>query len=124
MGEHVALAALPLALNVAGLLLLAALVLAAVALRRAHAFRGFVTVPAVLAALMLLTLGAILASGSSAVLGLVLAVFVVSVYGAAWVTLGWALRPTTDAPASWPLRRRLARTGAAAGEDTRSGRHS
>jgi hypothetical protein len=101
VGEQAALAALPLALNFAGLLLLAALVLAAVAIRRAHVFRALVAVlPAVLATLMLLTLGAILASGSSAVFGLVLAVLVVSAYGAAWVTLGWALRPTTDAPSS------------------------
>ena len=98
VAEEVALSVLPLALNLAGVLLLAALVIAAVALRRAHAFRGPAAVlPTMLAVLMLLTLGAIMASGSSAVAGLVLAVLVVSVHGAAWVTLGWAFRPATAA---------------------------
>jgi hypothetical protein len=48
--------------------------------------------PTVLAVLTLLTLGAIVASGSTAIIGLVLAVVVVTVHGATWLLLGWSQR--------------------------------
>jgi hypothetical protein len=93
VAEGLGIAALSPALNLAGLLLLAALSLAAVALRRGDVLQGlWAALPAALAVLTLLTLGVIVASGSTAVIGLVLAVAVVTVHGATWVLLGWTQR--------------------------------
>jgi hypothetical protein len=93
VAEDVGLAALSPALNLAGLLLLVALSLAAVALRRGEVLHGrWAALPTALAVLTLLTLGAIMASGSTATIGLVLAVVVVTVHGATWLLLGWTQR--------------------------------
>jgi hypothetical protein len=93
VAEDLGIAALSPALNLSGLLLLAALSLAAVALRRGDVLPGrWAALPTALAVLTLLTLAVIVASGSTAVIGLVLAVAVVTVHGATWVLLGWAQR--------------------------------
>lgn len=92
VAEDVGLGVLSPALNLAGLLLLIALALAGAARPRAGILTGrAVALPAALAVLTLLTLSAILASSSTAVIGLILAVVVVSVSGATWVLLGWIL---------------------------------
>jgi hypothetical protein len=49
--------------------------------------------PPALAFLTLLTLGAIFASGTHALAGLIFAVAVVTASGATWAVLGWALWP-------------------------------
>jgi hypothetical protein len=46
----------------------------------------------VLAVLTLLTLSAIFASSSAAVIGLIFAVAVVTLSGATWALLGWTIR--------------------------------
>ncbi|WP_433785040.1 hypothetical protein ACQPX6_01865 [Actinomycetospora sp. CA-101289] len=87
-------AALSPVLNVSGLLLLAALCAAAVALRGSGVLPGrWAALPTALAVLTLLTLGAIAASGSAATIGLVLAVVVVTAHGATWVLLARTQRP-------------------------------
>jgi hypothetical protein len=94
VAEEASVGVLSLALNLSGLVLLVALALAGVATVRAGALHGWqALLPAVLAFLTFLTLGAILASGSRALAGLSFAVAVVTVSGATWVLLGWALRP-------------------------------
>jgi hypothetical protein len=91
VAEQAGLAVLSPALTIAGLLLLLALSIAGVAIPRAGVFHGVLAVlPAVLSVLMLLTLGVILASGSTATVGLILAVVIVAVHGTTWLLLGWA----------------------------------
>jgi hypothetical protein len=92
LAEDVGLGVLAPALNLAGLLLLIALALAGAARPRSGILTGrAIALPAALAVLTLLTLSAILASSSAAVIGLILAVVVVTVSGATWVLLGWIL---------------------------------
>ncbi len=92
VGEDVGLGVLSPALNMAGLLLLIALALAGAARPQAGILTGrAAALPAALALLTLLTLSAILASSSTAVIGLIFAAAVVSVSGVTWVLLGWIL---------------------------------
>ncbi|QJY47427.1 hypothetical protein [Pseudonocardia broussonetiae] len=94
VAEELGLAVLTPALNLAGLLLLVALSLAGSAVPRTGILTGRpAALPAVLAVLTLLSLGAIAAAASTAVIGLVFAVVVVTLLGATWALLGWALRP-------------------------------
>jgi len=80
-------------LNLAGMLLLIALSLAGVAVPRTGILIGWTAaLPAVLAVLTLLTLSAIFASSSAAVIGLIFAVAVVTLSGATWALLGWTIR--------------------------------
>jgi hypothetical protein len=97
VAERAGLAVLSPALTIAGLLLLLALSIAGVAIARAGVFHGLLAVlPAALSVLMLLTLGVIAASGSTATVGLVFAVVIVTMHGTAWLLLGWALgQPAT-----------------------------
>jgi hypothetical protein len=91
--EQSALGVLSLALNLSGVLLLVALTLAGIAALRARILPGWQAIlPAVLACLTFLILGAILASSSRALAGLVFADVVVIVAGATWCLFGWALR--------------------------------
>jgi hypothetical protein len=81
-----------LALNLSGVLLLVALTLAGFATLRAGILPGWrAALPAVLAGLTLLVLGAILASNTEALAGLIFADVVVVAAGATWSLLGWAL---------------------------------
>jgi hypothetical protein len=90
--EQSALGVLSLALNLSGVLLLVAVTLAGVAALRARILPGWQAIlPAVLACLTFLILGAILASSSRALAGLVFADVVVMVAGATWCLFGWAL---------------------------------
>ena len=90
--EQSALGVLSLALNLSGVLLLVALTLAGIAALRARILPGWRSIlPAVLAGLTFLILGAILASSSRALAGLVFADVVVMVAGATWCLFGWAL---------------------------------
>ena len=91
--EEFGLGALAPALNLAGILLLIALSLAGVAVPRTGILIGWpAALPAVLAVLTLLTLSAILASSSTAVIGLIFATAVVNLSGATWALLGWTVR--------------------------------
>jgi hypothetical protein len=95
VAESLGLAVLSPALNLAGLLLLVALSSAAVALRRGEVLGSrWAALPAALAVLTLLTLGAIVGSGSTATIGLVLAAAIVTVHGSTWLLLGWTQRRT------------------------------
>jgi hypothetical protein len=90
--EGVGLGVLAPALNLAGLLLLIALLLAAAARPHDGILAGrAAALPAALAVLTLLTLSAIMASSSTAAIGLILAVVVVAVTGTTWGLLGWIL---------------------------------
>ena len=91
--EKSALGVLSLALNLSGVLLLVALTLAGIATLRARILPGWrATLPAVLACLTLLVLGAVLASSSTrALAGLIFADVVVIIAGATWSLFGWAL---------------------------------
>lgn len=93
VAEEFGLAVLAPALNLAGLLLLVSLALAAAAVPRTGILTGrSAALPALLAVLTLLSLAAIAAGASTALIGLVLAVVVVSLLGATWALLGWVLR--------------------------------
>jgi hypothetical protein len=92
VAEGVGLGVLAPALNLAGLLLLIALLLAAAARPHDGILAGrAAALPAALAVLTLLTLSAIMASSSTAAIGLILAVVVVAVTGTTWGLLGWIL---------------------------------
>jgi hypothetical protein len=91
--EEFGLGVLAPALNLAGVLLLIALSLAGVAVPRNGILTGWpAALPAVLAVLTLLTLSAILASSSTAVVGLIFATAAVTLSGTTWVLLGWKVR--------------------------------
>jgi hypothetical protein len=73
-------------------LLLVALILAGIATLRARILPGWqAALPAALACLTLLVLGAILASSSQALAGLIFADVVVLLAGATWSLLGWGV---------------------------------
>ena len=86
------LGVLSLALNLSGVLLLVALTLSGIATLRAGILPGWrAGLPAVLACLTLLVLGAILASNTQALAGLIFADVVVMAAGGTWCLLGWVL---------------------------------
>jgi hypothetical protein len=90
--EQSALGVLSLALNLSGVLLLVALTLAGIATLRAGILPGWrAALPAVLACLTFLVLGAILASSTRALAGLIFADVVVILAGATWALFGWTL---------------------------------
>jgi hypothetical protein len=91
--EEFGIGVLATTLNLAGMLLLIALSIAGVAVPRTGILIGWTAaLPAVLAVLTLLTLSAIFASSSAAVIGLIFAVAVVTLSGATWALLGWTIR--------------------------------
>ena len=80
------------ALNGAACALLLTTALVAIVVARSHLFRSWeAALPSLLAGLTLLTLVAIMASGSKAQTGLIFAVAVVAATGATWLLLGRAL---------------------------------
>jgi hypothetical protein len=80
------------ALNGAACALLLTTALVAIVVARSHLFRSWeAALPSLLAGLTLLTLVAIMASGSKAQTGLIFAVAVVAASGATWLLLGRTL---------------------------------